>query len=193
MSHHQRSSCDAHARHTRRHAWWSISSSVHVDGGRGRRRTQVNNVLIAPFMCFRASAVYCFANCASGSVAPRDHAHAAGAICLSVRAALLNVCNGRGQFLEQQLTWHARMHRRSAWTVADGISPNRSAGAGASQTCSAAACCVWFPDGLADLKQIWCCREGLGKRLVGLLHLRPALLSLGTRPGHGPFCWFQAR
>jgi hypothetical protein len=53
---------------------------------------------------------------------------------------------------------HARMRRR-AWTVADGISPNRSAGAGAAQTCSAATCffkkekkrkvqrlVVWFPD-----------------------------------------------
>lgn len=84
----------------------------------------------------------------------------AGAICLLARAALLNVCNGRGQFLEQQLTWHAACTDAPQgvdccrWHLAES---ERRSGGGADLQCSdlfflkkkkrkVQRLVVWFPD-----------------------------------------------
>lgn len=91
--HHQRSSCEAHAGHTRRHACSTgqYMSTAAVTGG-----TPVNNVLIAvgggtygygrhvfQGICGRSTPIWF---CSGGSAAPRPCSHA-GAICLLVRGS----------------------------------------------------------------------------------------------------------
>jgi hypothetical protein len=110
-----------------------------VDGGAavaGGEHQSINNNALIAHSCVSVQGICNSMRCIvllgpSGRDAevphPHPTPHAAGAICLLVRAALLDVCNGpegTASCAAAHMPWHAWMRRR-AWTVADGISPER--------------------------------------------------------------------
>lgn len=178
-----------------------------VDGGAavaGGEHQSINNNALIAHSCVSVQGICNSMRCIvllgpSGRDAevphPHPTPHAAGAICLLVRAALLDVCNGP----EGTASCSAPHMAMACMDAPQGVDCCRWHLAGASQTCSASGffLCVFqivffltsVPGSLSDLKADLMLprgRDALGKRLVGLLDFRPTRLAVPgkTRAAH---------